>query len=161
MAAEPATGLTHLEPRLNINMIRGGLKVNIVPDECVFSIDRRLIPEENLEEAEREILQTLSGTEGVQWEVGQVFRIPTVPPVEDPIVDELAQTIKQVTGKAGKFGEMGSGDFGPIATLEWKARHFGSGVIRSECNIHGKDEFVYERDIEDLARVISRFVSAT
>jgi acetylornithine deacetylase/succinyl-diaminopimelate desuccinylase-like protein len=32
-----------MEARLNVNMIRGGLKVNIVPDECVIAIDRRLI----------------------------------------------------------------------------------------------------------------------
>jgi len=34
------------------------------------------------------------------------------------------------------------------------------GVIRPDCNIHGKDELVYQKDIEDLATVISRFISA-
>jgi len=38
------TGLKSMEARLNINMIPWGLKVNIVPDSCVISIDRRLIP---------------------------------------------------------------------------------------------------------------------
>lgn len=158
--AEPATGLTKMESRLNINMIRGGLKVNIVPDECLISLDRRLIPEENLEDAEKELVRTLSSVEGVQWEIGRVFRIPTAPPVEDPIVDELSETIREVSGSSGKFGEMGSGDFAPIAALEWKAKHFGSGVIRPDCNIHGKDEFVYVKDIEDLSLIISRFISA-
>ncbi len=156
--AEPATGLVKMESRLNINMIRGGLKVNIVPDECVISIDRRLIPEEKLEEAEQELSRTLSSVQGVRWEIGSVLRIPTVPPLEDPIADELAKTIQEVTGKSGKYGEMGSGDFGPIASLEWKARQFGLGVIRPDCNIHGKDEFVYQKDIEDLARIISKFI---
>jgi len=157
--AEPATGLTKMESRLNINMIKGGLKVNIVPDECSIAIDRRLIPEENIEEAERELIQTLSSVAGVRWEIEKLTRIPTVPPLDDPIVDKLAKVIQDVTGDSGIFGEMGSGDFGPVATLEWDARHFGSGVIRPECNIHGKDEFVYKKDIEDLARIISRFVS--
>src|SRR4030042_892844 len=90
----PATGLTVMEPRLNINMIRGGLKVNIVPDECIISVDRRLIPEENVEEAERELLQTLSSVDGVRWEIGDVIKIPTVPPLKDPVVDDLAGILR-------------------------------------------------------------------
>ena len=153
------TGLTKMEPRLNINKIEGGLKVNIIPDQCLISLDRRLIPEENLEEAERELMDTLSSVRDVGWEVEQVFRIPTVPPCEDPIVDELAEIIKEVTGQTGKFGEMGSGDLPYIVTSEWGGKEFGLGVIRAECNIHGKDEFVYQKDIEDLAEIISRFLS--
>lgn len=155
----PSTGLAKMESRLNINMIKGGLKVNIVPDECLISIDRRLIPEENLEEAENELIQAISSTKGVSWEIGEIFRIPTTPPVADPAIDGLAQIIGVVSGVSGKFGEMGSGDLGPIATLEWKAKHFGSGVIRPECNIHGKDEFVYQKDIENLSLIISKFMS--
>ena len=158
--ADRASGLTKMEARLNINMIKGGLKVNIVPDECLISIDRRLIPEEKIAEAEQELMQTLASVKGVQWEIDKVFRIPTLPQLDDPIVDRLSAIVKQVTGKSGKFGEMGSGDFGPIATLEWGAKHFGCGVIRPDCNIHGKEEFVYQKDIEDLALVISRFIAS-
>ena len=156
--AHPATGLVKMEARLNINMISGGLKVNIVPDECTISVDRRLIPEETLEEAEKELVQTISSVRGVDWEFASISRIPTVPPSDDPVIDELAETIKGVTGESGKFGEMGSGDFGPVVSLEWGAEHFGTGVIRPECNIHGKDEFVYQKDIEDLAEIIARFL---
>lgn len=157
--AEPSTGLTKMEARLNINMVQGGIKVNVVPDECLISIDRRLIPEENVANAEKELMQALSSVAGVKWEITKIFRIPTVPPVEDPIVDELAEIIKNVTGTTGRYGEMGSGDFGPIASLEWKAKHFGTGVIRPESNIHGKDEFVNQKDIADLAVIISSFIS--
>ena len=155
----PGTQLTKMEPRLNINKIEGGLKVNIVPDQCLISVDRRLIPEENLEEAEKELMDTLSSVEGVEWEIAKIHRIPTVPPCQDPIVDELAEIIKEVIGRSGKFGEMGSGDLPYIVTSEWGGKEFGLGVIRGECNIHGKNEFVYQKDIEDLARIISRFLS--
>jgi len=155
----PGTGLSKMEPRLNINKIAGGLKVNIVPDECVISVDRRLIPEEKLEEAERELASTLSSVEGVEWEIAKIHSIPTVPPCQDPIVDELAQIIGEVTGQSGKFGEMGSGDLPYIANSEWGGKEFGLGVIRVECNIHGKNEFVYQKDIEDLARIISYLLS--
>ncbi len=158
VGVHPATGLTRMEARLNINKIKGGLKANIVPDECTITIDRRLIPEENLADAEREIRETLSSVPDVNWEIEKVLTIPTVPPCRDPIVDELAAVIKQVTGQTGKYGEMGSGDLSAIVTLEWDGKDFGVGVIRPECSIHGKDEFVYQQDIEDLAKVISRFL---
>ena len=156
----PGTGLDKMEAKLNINKIAGGLKVNIVPDQCLISLDRRLIPEENIAEAEKELIDTLSSVKGVDWEIARIHRIPTVPPCQDPIVDELAEIIKKVTGQTGKFGEMGSGDLPYVVTSEWGAEEFGLGVIRPECSIHGKDEFVYQKDIEDLAEIISQFLLA-
>ena len=142
-----------MEARLNINMIKGGIKVNIVPDECTLSIDRRLIPEENLEDARKELLDTLSSIPGVTWEIGSEYTIPTIPPCEDPLVDALENIIREVIGESGKFGEMGSGDL-PSIVAEWGGKEFGLGVIRPECNIHGKEEFVYLQDIENLAKII-------
>ena len=155
----PDTGLKFMEPRLNVNMIHGGLKVNIVPDECTISIDRRLIPEENLGDAEKEIMETLATVKGVDWNVDKVMSIPTIPPCHDPIVNELAAVIKKVTGSDGRYGEMGSGDLGPIVHGDWNGTDFGLGVIRTENNIHGKEEFVYLKDIEDLSTIITDFLT--
>ncbi len=157
----PSTGLTKMEARLNINRLLGGTAVNVIPDQCLISLDRRLIPEESVEEAEKELMGALSAIEGVDWKVEKVLRIPTVAPCRDPIVDELAQIIEAVTGQSGKFGEMISGDLPHIAASAWGAKEFGLGVIRPECNIHGRDEFVYQNDIEHLAEIISRFLSAS
>jgi succinyl-diaminopimelate desuccinylase len=147
-----------MQAKLNINKIDGGLKANIVPDRCIITVDRRLIPEESLADAEIEIMACLSSVSGVVWEIRNRFSIPTVPPCEDPIVDALSAAILEVTGSSGKFGEMGSGDLTNIVVNEWRGKSFGVGVIRPECNIHGNDEFVYVRDIEDLAKIISRFL---
>ncbi len=155
----PSTGLAKMEAKLNVNKMTGGLKVNIVPDRCLVSVDRRLIPEESIADAEKELLGTLSSVEGVNWGIERIHKIPPVPPCQHPVVDELAEVIRKVTGQTGKFGEMGSGDLPYIVTSEWGAREFGLGVIRPECNIHGKDEFVYQKDIEDLAKIISQFLS--
>jgi len=154
----PNTGLSWMEARLNINMIKGGIKVNIVPDECLVSVDRRLIPEENLEDARKELLDVMSSVPGVNWELGRVFTIPTVPPLDDSLVDGLVGIIRDTIGEGGKFGEMGSGDL-PYIVAEWGGKEFGLGVIRPECNIHGTEEFVYLQDIEDLAKIIIRFLS--
>jgi succinyl-diaminopimelate desuccinylase len=154
----PDTKLSRMEGRLNINMIKGGIKVNVVPDECLISVDRRLIPEENLEDARKELLNTLASVPGVTWQLEHVHGIPTVPPADDPIVDRLAGIIGDIVGEANKFGEMGSGDL-PHIVAEWGCKAFGLGVIRPECNIHGKEEFVYLKDIEDVAKILAKFLS--
>lgn len=155
---EATTGLKYMESRLNINVINGGLKTNIVPDSCLISIDRRLIPEENINEAEKELLNTLNKVQGVKWEMESIFRIPTVSPCRGDIIEKLAGIVKEVTGKTGKYGEMGSGDLSAIVNLEWGGKEFGIGVIRTESNIHGKDEYAYLRDIEDLSKIIKGFL---
>jgi len=160
VAVHPDTGLKFMEPRLNINVIHGGLKVNIVPDECTISIDRRLVPEEKLEDAEKEVMQALATVHGVDWEVNSVMSIPTVPPCEDPMISELAAVIQKITGRNGRYGEMGSGDLSPVVNQDWNGSDFGLGVIRTECNIHGKNEFVYIKDVEDLSRIIAEFLKA-
>ncbi len=156
--ANPDTGLTRMVARLNINKINGGLKVNIVPDSCTIVVDRRLIPEEDLAQARQEIEDALKAVPGVQWEFERVFSIPCVPPRQGPVIDHLAGIIKDVTGKTGQYGEMGSGDLGHIVS-GWGGQEFGLGVIRPDNSIHGMNEFVYCKDIEDLAEIIKRFVT--
>jgi acetylornithine deacetylase/succinyl-diaminopimelate desuccinylase-like protein len=141
-------------------MVRGGLKVNIIPDECIISIDRRLIPEENVEDARNEILSALGAVPDVSWEIANDFSIPTVPPCDDPVADKLAGIMSVVTGQSEKYGEMGSGDLANIVVNEWGGKEFGMGVIRSESNMHGNHEFVYLKDIEDLSEIIYRFLTA-
>ena len=153
----PETGITSMVPRLNINMIKGGLKSNIVPDECLITIDRRLIPEESVEQARKELLDTLSSVKDVVWEIEHEILAPPVPPCEDSLVDKLVIIVKEVTGQSGKYGMMGSGGL-PQIVAEWGGKEFGLGVIRPECNIHGKEEFVYQKDIEDLAEIIAKFL---
>jgi succinyl-diaminopimelate desuccinylase len=154
----PDTKLSRMEGRLNINMIKGGIKVNVVPDECLISVDRRLIPEENLEDARKELLDTLDSVPGVTGQLERVHGIPTVPPADDPVVDQLAGIVGNIVGRANKFGEMGSGDLSHIVAA-WGCKAFGLGVIRPECNIHGKEEFVYLKDIQDVAKILARFLS--
>ncbi len=155
----PETGLEKMVARLNINVINGGLKTNIIPDSCLISVDRRLIPEEDMAQAEKEFMDTLTSVPDVKWEVEKVMRIPTVPPCRDPLVDRLDAIIKDVTGRSGQYGEMGSGDLSSVVAHDWKGKDFGLGVIRSDNNIHGKDEFVYLEDVEDAGRIVARFLT--
>ena len=51
----PAVG----KPVISVNTIQAGVAHNVVPGECTFSIDRRLIPGETRESAVAEIVATL------------------------------------------------------------------------------------------------------
>jgi succinyl-diaminopimelate desuccinylase len=46
-------------PSFNFGLIEGGVAVNVVPDECRLTMDRRTLPGESLEEAEREIAEII------------------------------------------------------------------------------------------------------
>ncbi len=84
-------------------LISGGLRVNMLPDRCTFTIDRRLIPEETLEEAERELLQALKEAEEkdpqLKIEVKQVF---SAKPVSTPETSEIclaaSSAVKTILG---------------------------------------------------------------
>lgn len=155
----PDTGIDRMTARLNINMIQGGLKVNIIPDQCVIAIDRRLIPEENLSSAREEIIEALNEVPDVKWEIAEEISIPAPPPCDDPITEQLEKIMKRVTGEGGKYGEMGSGDLANVVVNEWEGKKFGLGVIRTESNIHGNNEFVYKKDIEALTEIITHFLT--
>ena len=46
-------------PSFNFGLIEGGVAVNVVPDDCRLTMDRRTLPGESLEDAEREIAQII------------------------------------------------------------------------------------------------------
>src|SRR5262245_36834447 len=53
-----------VSPTLNVGLIKGGINTNVVPDQVVFRIDRRMIPEESPAEVEaslRELIATSAG----------------------------------------------------------------------------------------------------
>jgi succinyl-diaminopimelate desuccinylase len=148
-----------MEPRLNVNQVQGGLARNIVPDVCSFSIDRRMLPDETVDDARDEILQALDSVPNTQWDILREFVIPPVPPCDDPEAKILSRIIDDVTGSTGLYGEMISGDL-PYATRRyWGGRAFGTGVIRPESGIHGVHEFVYQRDLDHLGEVLERYLT--
>jgi acetylornithine deacetylase/succinyl-diaminopimelate desuccinylase family protein len=53
-------------PQLTIGLISGGINTNVVPDKVVFRLDRRIVPEENVVEVERELV-TVIGLAGAAF----------------------------------------------------------------------------------------------
>ncbi len=93
-------------PTVNLGgEVHGGAKVNVVPGRYSFTIDRRLIPEEDLESAEAELRSALEEAaaplreEGYEVEMRVISRSP--PSVVDPrgrLATALSEAIRAVKG---------------------------------------------------------------
>lgn len=158
--ADPVYGIPCLQPNLSITMIHGGIKVNIIPDECVISLARRILPEEDIDIVEQEIIGALHSVPGVRWDIKRTnFIRPFPPTIDEPEVEKLSGIVEQITGKTGKYGAMGTFPL-DLVGFEWKAKIFGIGLINPEQNPHGVNEFVYLKDLENLADIIERFLTS-
>jgi acetylornithine deacetylase/succinyl-diaminopimelate desuccinylase-like protein len=58
VSAEPGIG----SPQVTVGLIRGGVNTNVVPDQVVFRIDRRIIPEENGTKVVQDLVALLKKT---------------------------------------------------------------------------------------------------
>jgi succinyl-diaminopimelate desuccinylase len=126
--------------RKSILMLGGraeaGTNFNVTPDVCSFTIDRRINPEENLEDEKRRLHDTLEG-----FEIETLQEEPAAATsAQDPLGLILSRNIASVTGKAPAF-EMCPG---LLETRFYAARGipafaYGPGLLTVS---HGPNEFV-------------------
>jgi acetylornithine deacetylase/succinyl-diaminopimelate desuccinylase-like protein len=127
--------------------VEGGTNFNVTPDRCSFTIDRRINPEENLEEEERRLRDTLEG-----FEIETLQHEPAAAtPEGDPFAGTLSRHIASVTGKEPVF-EMCPG---LLETRFYAARGipalaYGPGSLTVS---HGPNEFVPIRNIAQCALI--------
>jgi succinyl-diaminopimelate desuccinylase len=127
--------------------IEGGTNFNVTPDCCSFTIDRRINPEENLEEEGRRLRETLEG-----FEIETLQQEPAAAtPARDPLGVTLSRHIASVTGKEPSF-EMCPG---LLETRFYAARGipafaYGPGLLTVS---HGPNEFVPIRNIAQCALI--------
>jgi len=91
-------------PTLSIGMIEGGTATNVVPNRCVISIDRRLIPGESPEEAKEEIQRLLEALKTSHPDLSADVTVPVVSlPMEtredEPVVEAVRAATERVVGR--------------------------------------------------------------
>jgi succinyl-diaminopimelate desuccinylase len=125
----------------------GGTNFNVTPDRFSFTIDRRINPEENLEEEAQRVRDALEGfeIETLQHEAAAAT------PEGDPLGRVLSRHITSVTGKEAAF-EMCPG---LLETRFYAARGipafaYGPGLLTVS---HGPNEFVSIRNIAQCALI--------
>jgi acetylornithine deacetylase/succinyl-diaminopimelate desuccinylase-like protein len=137
--------------RKSILMIGGraeaGTNFNVTPDFCSFTLDRRINPEESLEDEKRRLSNAL---EGFEIEILQEEPAAATP-AKDPLGVILSRHIASVTGKEPAF-EMCPG---LLETRFYAARGipafaYGPGLLTVS---HGPNEFVPIRNIGQCAAI--------
>lgn len=148
---------------MSIGLIKGGINTNVVPDECTFRLDRRMIPEEDPREVEAElrqiIRQSLSEYEGIEIDMNRILLANSLKPTptDSPLTQVISSNWKEVMN--GELEIEGS----PLYT---DARHFSEAGIPTvlfgagprtllEANGHRADEHVLVDDLIKATKVVA------
>ena len=96
------------KPTLNIGTIRGGTKINVVPDRCEIEVDRRMLPGEKKEEILREITEILDSVQSqdpfFKYRMEEIdFAEPSEIDPEEEIVKIGLEAIEEVRGERPKI----------------------------------------------------------
>ncbi len=149
---------------INVGLIQGGINTNVVPDRVTMRIDRRIIPEESPEAAERElrslIQNAVANRTGISVEIKRILL--AMPLVELPGAAKLIASLR-------RHGEEIIGT--PIAAsgvpLYTDARHYAQAGIPTvlygagprtlqEANGHMADENLRLNDLKRATIVVTR-----
>jgi succinyl-diaminopimelate desuccinylase len=147
---------------LNIGLIQGGINTNVIPDRVMLRLDRRVIPEESMDQAEAELRSLIAGvptSAGITVSVQRILRAE--PLMELP---GAARLIEALRGQAERVFK------GPIASsgvpIYTDARHYAAAGIPTvlygagprtlqEANGHGADECLRLNDLQSATCVVA------
>ena len=137
--------------------VEAGSGFNVVPGRCVFTVDRRMNPEEDLD-AEREALLDVfaqARRDGISLDVEILQEgLPSGPRRPRRSAARLATHVRAVTGRTPKF-EMCPGllEVRFYAERGMPAYSYGPGLL---AVAHGPKEFVHVDRLVDCAAIYAR-----
>jgi succinyl-diaminopimelate desuccinylase len=143
--------------RYTVTMIRGGEKENVIPGICEVRFDRRLLPEESAEGAERELknyFQEAVEKTGCQASLEIINKFPGYHTPRDLVfVQTVSENIKKTIGKTLPLAaELGGNDGSFFAKNGIPVVCYGT--IRADTCYHGLDEFVHLEDVKNVRDLI-------
>ena len=161
-------GITH--PYLNIGLISGGTNTNVIPGKVVLKLDRRMIPEEDPEQVEMSLRETIAqaaasfnpprGGKALQVDVRRMLLARSMKPLPGnaPLVAAIQQHGQQV------FGEPIPAVGTPLYTdVRLYGEHGIPGVIYGagprtvrESNAKRADEHLELADLRRATKVVAR-----
>jgi succinyl-diaminopimelate desuccinylase len=143
--------------RYSVTMINAGEKENVIPGTCEVRFDRRLLPEEPLEQAEKELMDFFGKVvekTGCEATLELVNRQQGYHTSKDLVfVQTVLENIKKTTGQSLPLAaELGGNDGSFFAEKGIPVICYGT--IREDTRYHGIDEFVYLQDIKNTKDLI-------
>ncbi|MFX1323926.1 MAG: M20 family metallopeptidase [Promethearchaeota archaeon] len=159
----------NLSPLFNMDIIKAGEKSNIIPDNCSLSINRRIIPDENIENVKQEILNAIEkGKEKSKaLDVKTTFKY-SYPPlkvdIQCPEVQRIIKTLQLVQKipeeKIQKTGMSLTFDIGFVAQVLNTHEIILRGVATAGSNTHGVNESIRLKDIRKFVKELIVFLCA-
>lgn len=145
------------KPSILVGTVKCGTWVNTVADYCEFSIVRRLIPEERIDEVRESILRLLrdvSSETGVKFDYDEFYAVDTVVSEDGRLIDALRKAIREVRGVDPNV-VLSAGTFDIRFTVSEGIKSINYGPGRIEL-AHSTDEFVYVKDLLDSIKALGR-----
>ena len=140
--------------------IEGGVKTNVVPPACSFTVDRRVPPDHDLDAAEREFRDVVAGVDlpdGTSASVEALSRTkPFLSDPEDVHVRAVVRYADAVLGNVPVQGTRGGSDAGHFHAGGTATLKFGPGG--RDSNVHGPDENLQLSQLRDAAVVVAASV---
>lgn len=152
LRAPPDSPRDRVWGRFSVTMIKAGDTENIIPGTCEIRFDRRLLPEEPVAKAERELITFFNSATkksecNASLEIINKFSGYLTSP-DLVFVKTVSRMIKKTLGKSLLMaGELGGNDGNFFAKHNIPVVCFGP--IRTGTRYHGKDEFVYLEDLRN------------
>lgn len=139
-------------------IVRTGSAVNVVPDKCVATVDRRLIPEESADDAMKELSAAIEKRKEqdkeLKTEIRMIFRVdPTMTPADAAVCQVVTSAHERVNGKKPRLviGQ-GTNDTKFLRTMcGIPAVVYGPGLTEQA---HKPDEYVPVSNITNCVKVL-------
>jgi len=142
---------------VSVTMAQGGTKINTLADRCVFSIDRRMMPKHNADEAIEQIRRTIAGAleEGADFDM-RVLKV--WPPVMmDPshvLIQTVVNAFEQVHGFQPRIRAKAGGTDASFINGMLGIPIVLHGPGASD-RVHTADEYVTVEELVHASRVYS------
>ena len=150
-------------PQMTVGLISGGINTNVVPDRVALRLDRRMIPEENPAEVEKELRDVIAEAAKVHAEAKVTVRriLLAEPLTPTPAGAKLTETLCRHASRVN--GEKVAASGVPLYT---DARHYAKAGVPivlygagprtiEEANAHRADERLPLADLYRATEVIA------
>ncbi|OYT57860.1 MAG: hypothetical protein B6U68_01235 [Candidatus Aenigmarchaeota archaeon ex4484_14] len=143
--------------RLTVTVFKAGEKANVIPGEAVIEFDYRLLPEQKLSEAKKEIREVIKKI-NKKLGINSKLRILSehsgyITDEHNPIVQEFKKYVTKIFGRKEIVGQLGAMDGTYTAAAGIPSIGFGPGG----GNHHAPDEFIALKDIRKMKELIVKF----
>ncbi len=159
LRAPPGAPYSRVHGRFSVTMIKAWKKENIIPGECEIRFDRRLIPEESTEQAQRDLwtfMDELAKAQEISIDEFEIINTLNgyYTDAKHPFVRLFAKLAGNVTReKLPIAADLGGNDGGLLAEAGLPVVSYGT--IRDDTQYHSKDEFVHLKDIQTVRDVVA------